>query len=503
MEPRKIFSLTEATQLDGVYIYEIDPPKFVKGIGTGIVGIVGEFEKGPVGEVVHIGSNAQFNQKLGGYGAAPTGQELTWRGYSGFRAVSGKIWPAGLRIVRVERTNMEKATVVLNLATDRKLTVTAKDKGAYGNRIAYTLEENELDDTLFDLTVTLDGDSETIARIDPDITQTQLLAHTTELRLVDLVIADLAPEGVATVLPASGNLASGSDGDADVAANWTAAIDKLLATRECNILFTAEPDGTTVTYNAINAYIKSVIEPTFTLAILSGESAQTAAEAAADASSYRTDRIVYTWPWRKQAYPEASPTHADGILDVPSASAVASALANIDPVYDPASYEGARFINSCTVGLEFDGLSRDDYVTANKGGLCSLEFDPDIGYRVVTGITTSLVAGKEMIHRRRLADFLTMSVAKFLKYYQNQPITEDWKEEITGAIDDFLDQMKTLVPVPYVIKSIVDIDSVNTEETEAQGIFKILMKVKTPASARFIVLLSQIGSTVKIEEKEA
>ncbi|HLP69900.1 MAG TPA: hypothetical protein VK181_20495 [Rhizobium sp.] len=515
MEVRKISNLIEAQQLDGVYVFEVDPPGYVGSVGTGIVGMVGLFEMGPVDEVVSIGSPAEARRIFGGYGVATAGQESSFRGYSGHIALTGKYWP-GLRVVRAGNGTMAKADATIDLVTHdtdpvvqgRALTVTAKWKGRYGNRIIVTIDEasNSSLTNGFRLNIRLDDRSESIDNLHAAMTVLELAEISKGLQLVDLAIAN-ANDAAQEEWPLTVTLADGSDGAAALQ-NWTDGIDKILARREVSIIFAAEPDGATVTFAALNAYIKGKVAPAtgtrpFVHAVLSGPAGDTIDEAATAASGLRSDQLIYTYPWRKQVFAGASPAHPGGILTVPSNSVVASALANIDVIYDPASREGTRYIDAATVGLEFDDLDRDDYVTAKEQGVCALEFDPDIGHRVVSGITTSLVPGREQIHVSRTADFLNASIARFLKFYQNQPMTDDWKDQVNGAIAAFLEQQKRpLGPVPNrLVDYVVDTVTVNDSTTEAAGIYNILIKCRTVASARYIVLLSQIGTNVEVRRE--
>ena len=511
MDPRFITDLTQATQVDGVYIYEIDPPGYIRGQGVSVVGCVGEFERGPVDQVITIGSSAEFRRIFGGYGRAAIDEIDSFRGYSGFRALSGKFWPSGIRVVRTSRTGMAKATGTIKIPSGegyRVVTITAKWLGAYGNRISAAVSiasDTSLEDGIR-IAASLDDQSETVDNLYAGIPGLALQERLKDLQIVDVSIG-AETNGAPDALPAIVTLSTGSDGNADVLAKWTGGIDLLLAQRDLNILFYAEPPGGTVTFAALNSHIKGAIVPTsgnaqFVMAILAGPSGDTINTAATAASGLRSDRIVYAFPWRKQVYADASPTHPGGVLLVPSNDIIASALANIDPLYDPASRFGTDFIDAATVGLEFPSLTRVDYVTANQKGVCALEFDPDLGYRIVSGITTDLTPAKEMIHRRRLADYLIRSISTFLKFYQNQPITQDWKDEILGAIHGFLLDQQTLTPTPRVLEFEIDTESVNEPATEAQGIYRILMKVRVPASARYIVLLSQVGTTVEVKQQE-
>ncbi|MBI1234882.1 MAG: hypothetical protein GC208_10315 [Alphaproteobacteria bacterium] len=511
MDILTISNLAAARALDGVYVFEITPNGYVREDGEQVVAVVGDFEMGPVDTVLSIGSAKEFARKLGGYGSAPSGGEDSWRGYSGFRALSGKQWP-GLRAVRASRTGMAQATVripvvssVADPAADGvDLVVKAKWKGNYGNSIRVTssaASDSSLDDG-FKIVANFRDRNETWDNLTPGMSSAEIAAINNASELIEVSFED-NDDTIKGAWPLTSALSGGSDGT-PLLVSWTNALTLLAARREVKLMFTAEPDGTTVTWSALNAHIKSLLTGNgaapFKMAIVSGPEDQEEGAVASAMADLRSDRIVYAWPWRRQNFPDASPLHQDGKLSVPANAAVACALANIDPVYDPASIYGTRFINACTTGLEFEDLSRDDYVSANSHGICALEFDPDTGYRVVNGVTTSLQAGLEPIHRRRLADFFLTSIARALKPYQNLPITKSWKDDIVGVITDFLEtQMRDISGIPARLLGYeLDIVNVNDSASEAQGVFNILLRCRIPASARSIVLLGEIGTNVRV-----
>jgi hypothetical protein len=513
MDIRRILSLTQAEEVDGIYVFEIDPPRYIKGRAVNVVGIVGEFERGTMGQRLRIGSSKDFLTRLGGYGVAPAGEESTWDGYGGFKAVSGKVWPSGLRIVRPDYDNAAASTVDIPLVTHvadpltqgRSLTLTARSKGRYGDRITAMISDAS-DASLtdgFKLVITLDDESEVIDNLYAAMTTAQLVER---FRLAGLELADpsIADDGTAVVdaWPETYTLTGGSDGDAAAQA-WTDAIDLLLADREVGILFCAEPPAG-VTAAVLNAYIKSKVGPTAgagapVTAVLAGPAGDDIDAAALEAAQYRNDELLYVWPWRYQVYAGAANTHTDGKVLVPGNDAVAAALAAIGPDRDVSGPEGTEIIHACTSGLEFENRTRADYVTANQQGICGLEHDPDLGYRVRTPITTDLTPGKELIYRTRMKDYLNFSIAGALKFYAGQPITPDWEEEVTGAIQDFLDGAKR----DALIRDFsVDVESVNTDANIAKGIYRIKVKIQLWGIARSIVLMSQVGASVEIESVE-
>lgn len=509
MDVRQIASLTQAEEVDGIYIYEIDPPRYIAGRNMGVVGMVGEFERGPVDVKTRVGDAATFLKKFGGYGTAPSGSETTWRGYSGFRSIAGKQW-GGLRICRPGNTSAAAATVDIPLVTHvadpltqgRKLTVTLKYKGLYGNAASIVIDDAS-DTSLtngFKLTITVGTDTETIDNLTAGMTAAALGTRAAVLELVDLALAN---DGTATkaAWPATYTPSAGADGTAALQA-WTDCIDLLLSDREISVIFVAEVPGDPVTDAAINAYIKGKVAPATgagvpVIACLSGPSGDDIDDAATAVASYRSDRLLYCWPWRKQVYSAAAAIHADGLLTVPSNDVVASALAAIGPDHDVSGPEATAIINAATSGLEYDNLTRDDYVTAKSQGVCALEFDPDLGYRVRVPVVTDLTTGKELAYRRRMADYIQWSIAASLKYFAGEPITPDWEDGINGAVEGFLFDLKRL---GIISDYSVDSESVNTLSNKAKGIYYVKIRVQLFGIARSIVLMSQIGATVTIEE---
>ncbi len=505
MEPRLIRNLTDATQVDGVYIFELDPPGYVRGAGTSIVGMLGEFERGPVNEVISVGSTATFRRIFGSFGKKPPGHTEPWHGYSGFRAIKGKFWPSGLRIVRPLNDDAERASRTFDLFDEEpRLIVRARDVGNYGNRIRVSImqpSDSSLDKG-FSVRVHIDDQAETVENLHVEMDDEELALATERLSLVKLEWDDTDATDTAQ-LPLVAYLEGGADGTPSQEA-WSDAIDALMNRREVNVLFHAQPSSP-VTNEALRAHIKAKVAPPagtepFVVAVVHGSPGDDIDDAASKAQLLRADRMIYAWPHRYQHFSEAVEEDGGKIL-MPSSDVLASAIANLDPIFDPASPDGGRFINASTVGLEFDSLDRDNYVTANRQGIAALEFDPDLGFRVVSGITTDLRPDREMIHVRRTKDYLITSFARALKNYQNMPITEAWKDDVVGAVEEFL-QVQTTGPVPRVLEYEVDHESVNDSSTEAQGIFKVLAKVRIPASARFIILLSEIGTSVNVTAQE-
>jgi len=122
---------------------------------------------------------------------------------------------------------------------------------------------------------------------------------------------------------------------------------------------------------------------------------------------------------------------------------------------------------------------------------------------VVTQIANS---SKVMVLRRRMADFLTNSAAKFLKNYQNAVNSKQNRNLVKGAFLQFIDSLERdgILPKDSEVSSglakLVDVNSLNTDASIAAGFFKILWKQRIFSSMRYIVLQAEIGESVVVTE---
>jgi len=490
----KVANILDAYQVDGVYILEQDPPGQVKGRGTGVVGVVGEFERGPVNEIVSVGSPAEFSRIFGGYGAA------SGNGYNGFNILANKKFNQ-LRVVRVASSTQAKATKSFNAAETPVFKVTAKYVGLYGN----------------------DFSAQILAASDVSITQgfrckvfykDELVLDADNLNAAALVFpendyVDGAMETGQTTKPdvaSAADLAGGVDGipaDTDYTGDGSNkdGIRLFEDVNDVNILICGK-------YNAaINAALEShVALNEDKIAIIAGEYDDTVADVVADVANYRYDRIVYVYPYHKQW----SFTKGD-YIDVPASGVMASILSVFGPEIDPATIESVKYA-TCIAGLTSGGtgFTWNDYVTLNKAGISALTFNPAYGYRFKNGVTTDLTSGKEPILRRRMTDFLQNSIADRLVFWQNKVNKRENHVTIKGEIEAFLHDLgkKGIIPTKADVDAgtlpfLVDIDSLNDNYTIANGEFNILLKVRIFSSMRYIVLKAQIGTGVEVREEQS
>lgn len=307
---------------------------------------------------------------------------------------------------------------------------------------------------------------------------------------------------------------------ASLDALYATAIDALAQdtapARDINILFSSRLSSTLRT--KLRSHVLAASETGLGRMALIAPGLQTVSTAAAIADAdpgvgaNRNERVIYCWPGIQSSVPEAvgytlgtadGLTTADGILDDRADGWMASVLSNLAPERNPGQ-AGAPVSTVMAPVLAFQhGLSTlavGDYIQLRASGVAAIRNDRTSGFLFQSGITTSLTSGQTNINRRRMADFLQDSISQRLTAFSKQPLTQALKDAITGEVDAFLNGLKS--PNNPAAQRIVDyqVDDVsgNTPALEAQGIFVVIARVRTLATADFIVLQSEVGESVVV-----
>lgn len=303
-----------------------------------------------------------------------------------------------------------------------------------------------------------------------------------------IVFTKIANGRIANVAGAA--LAGGSDGT-------LADSDFTAANRGLNTLASYKGLGVVLVAERSSAALKSYIQtlaPTATdrFFLVSADNETTTITAAQTelASFSRSDRIIYCYNHPYTLDPET----ATEMISNPT-SWMASVLSQIDVDIHPGE-EDTKPILAGITRLSQPNLQREDYITLKEAGACALEQDE--GFAFVSGVTTSLVPGKEQITRRRMTDYLQGAIAKSLKHVVKKKDTDTRKQASAGMIDSFLE---TLKGSERIVKAfLVDPDLLNTDVQESQGIVRIYVKVKLIAHILELVLETEIGTAVQVKE---
>lgn len=476
--------------IDGIIIDESAPPASVQGVSTGVALLIGQFQRGPAG-VIEIGSVQQIREIFGNDNS-----------FTGAIALKNKKFGA-LKIKRVTAAAAAKATKIFNDGAGSPVDIisfTALDKGVYGNSISVLIETGTAAGskkyTIHDGSTGSVFADEVYDNIDLTAYASAAAANAAGLfsasKLVTANVLAISAEPaniVATVL------ATGSDGTvAD--SDYTTAI-QACETEACNIVFLDAYSATrreSLELHAANTQDRMVI--------IAGAASDSVATAVTTVASHRDTegRIIYAYP-RVQTTIDSVSTYVD------PASWIASILSQTGPNIDPAYAANAAFTQGIT-GLE-GTYTRADYITLKNAGISAFEYDADLGYKVKSGVVTQILnSAKTQILRRRMADFLTNSAAKFLKNYQNAPNTLPNRTACGAAILNFVTQQELFGVLPKDAEvstgraKLVDTKSLNTDAQIGLGFFTILWKQRIYSSMRYIVVKAEIGETVTVSASE-
>ena len=478
-----IFRTNDPTQfddVDGIIIDETAPAPSIRGVAANIAILVGQFQRGPEA-LTEVGSIVQF-QEL--YGKSS---------FSGNKQLANKRF-GRLKVIRALAAAAVKATLNLDDgATTDILQIDAKGKGAYGNNITIEVAAGSVQGRKYivkDLNSGTVIGTETFDNI--QITDSDLLSKFSASQLIDVTVLATSAE---PAIVAATNLATGADGTiADT--DYQTAI--ALAAPELSGNFIFLDENNTIR----NGYLKTHVATTQDkMAIVCGAESDDKTAVIADVVNNRdTDgRIIYAFPYVE--------TVISGVKEFTNPCAwYASILSNTSPHLDPAFAENTQFLAGVTA-LKFPSLTRADYIQLMEAGVSAFENDPDIGFKIKSGVVTQILdSSKVMVFRRRMADFLTNSIAKFLKAFQNGVNALEKRDEVKAQILDFVRraQLNQLLPTDSEVNggqaALVDTESLNTDSSIALGFFKIKYRQRIFSSMRFIVLQAEIGESVVVTE---
>lgn len=224
----------------------------------------------------------------------------------------------------------------------------------------------------------------------------------------------------------------------------------------------------------------------------------------------RDERVFYDWPPVLTFIPEAvgtiitcadGTTTADGILDITGDGFMASIMGNLAPERNPGESTGTtQRVLAPVLGYArgVPKLPMNAWILLRQRGVAGIRMDKDVGPVFQSGVTTSLVAGRINIARRKIADYLEDSLARIVKPFCKLPQSTQMQDGVLSEVTEFLDVMLSAnnSAAQRIESYIVDEKSGNTPDLNAAGIYVIIVKVRTLASADFIVIQCEIGENV-------
>lgn len=476
---------TTWAEIDQIVIDERAPTPSVTGVATNIAGYIAQFERGPE-EIVEIGSTQEFEETFG--------RSV----FSGNQNLKNKKF-GRLRIRRVVSSTAAASSLVLqDTGADPILTLSAASKGLWGNSISVKVSLGSETGVKIEI-----EDTSVNAVLPTEMYDNLDLVGKSQLEVDQIFAASALVKASVIGVPADNldilaatNMAGGLDGTV-LDTNYEAPLVDFEQEKSANFLFTDKHSAT------INGYLKAHAAATQDkMVILAGQENDTVSAALSDVENYRDvdGRIIYCYPWVQ--------TRLSGVATFQSpASWMASLLSQTSPHIDPAYTANSQFLGGM-LKLKRP-ISRAQYINLKDGGIAAFEQDPDIGFKIKSGVVTQILdSSKVMIFRRRMADYLTTSVAFFLKNFQNAVNNRDNRLACGAAIRQFIQlrEQEGILPgddeVSGGLAKIVDVETLNTDDSIALGYFKILWKQRIFSSMRYIVLTAEIGESVVVREGE-
>jgi hypothetical protein len=445
----------------------------VGGISTGTIGVVGTANRGPLNEVVTLGSFAEALDTFGDYDAFPASPgttahlTLTRTLEQAFRGGASDV--LAVRVANIaDDATMRSMTWTVGGADGALFTLTATSPGTWANDIVAALTPGA-NGAPARLTLTQGARRETFegmtaAALAREINDASNFVTASAPAEDD---EDAAPT---TVTPA----AAGSEGGPDGAGAMGTLIPQiatglgLLAERTVNILIIAG-------YNAdmVGGTVLGHLESTETngnerIAIL-GTRGDTVAEIAADAGNISNRRAVLVAP---------------GILALDRAS---GAQVRLPPAYAAAVVAGrlatlAPHVSLTNKDVAVDGL-RTEYTRAQQKQLLQnriMALHRNLGFRALRGITTD--AGPfTQISVRRIVDFAKAGVRIGSNPYIGRLNNARVRAALKATLDGFLSQMvldEMLVSYELEVRA--------SRAQEIAGVAEVVMTLRPTFSIDFI-----------------
>lgn len=479
--------------LEGLYVSERDAPAQVTGVNLNKIGVCGTAVRGPVNQIVDIGSEARFLQVFGGRD----------RGSGG--AIASNLWKAllakkfgSISVVRVAAAAAATATRQLLATATNICTVSAANPGLWGNDITVTVSAaTNGDANYWNLTVTYLGTDYVLKNLlttaGNDNTASVLAdMWDSEAALITLTKAsDGRPDNLAA--SAVGNTVAGTDGSV-ANSDYTATggpMEKLAAASGLAAVFAAEISNSSIK----DKWETLAASSSDRLFLISADANTTSSSTAiTDAASYRSDRIVYCFN---------HPYAVDPTTDLQISTCPESWMASILSQTEVDKHVIDNDNKSLLVGIKnlySVAYSRADYVALRAAGISALYRDADGSFSFRSGRTTSLTPGKEEIARRRMADYLILSIADGLKSFVGEKNTESNRRAMIAKVSTFLED---LLVQESIVEDYQQPTFIETDAQRANGTAKLLVRVRLLSHILSLVIDSEIGTGVTITELAA
>lgn len=496
-------SSTSAARRHAAYAISRTPSATIKAIGTGVAAIIAAFPWGPTGTLVDTPSGAKdLISKI-----APPGMDHL---NSAYMSAMFKAFPT-LKIVRAVGGSALQATSALTSAGPvTNATVTAKYNGAAGNSLVAVVA-NAGDGVAghFKLTVSITGASGNTAEVVDNVLVAGGIV-TASGAVLDFskyyLIGAIAPGTNGRPDNGTYTFASGSDGTINTASYTGTAgtgnqgIAALEGDSQVRHVFTDDPGNTNRA--AINTALQAhAIAMGDRFAYLNGPTGQTAAQAQTDASSYRSNRVVYVDPW---VYCLDDVTGAKRL--VPSAPFAASVASQVSPSTSIAWKDPEVM---AMLGNVFDLEADRGQAAADNSdaGICTVIREENGGHTFEAGVLT--IAPNDPAQRNhtrmRIGDYAAVSMVRSSRSFIDAPNVPANQQNVIGAVTAFMEKLKAAKDsdpnhAPHCLDySIPPLAQFNSQSDLDNGSLTIPVDMKTSSGIERLFFSFRFGESVTVK----
>jgi hypothetical protein len=467
----------------GVYFVEVTPPRVIRGVSNGYIGLAARFAWGPVGVGYLPESGDDLIRTF-----EPPGSPRNSSGYYAIMQRLGAPW----FLCGVKGNGASQASDT-EAGTGGSLVSTAKYAGVLGNNILRTLQAaSNGDSSRRDLVFTLsDPVTGTTREVYPNLALGQVV-DVSRSRLLSSVTFT----GTMTAWPANGgaNLTGGSDGAALTANDYDTALTQL--DLEDNVRVVCVDDCGDSIRDAVNGDIAThVATLTNRVGYIQGSPTATWAQVKANKALYTSDRLCYFGNWVSVFDDAGVRQHS------PLATFAATIRVNLDVHQSiawraPQARKYLQSIKGIDSSVPFSVKSTAIQDEATKLGIILSIPIGGGGFGLLHGRTCNTAPGYLYEVTRWYKDYLGLSIVPALDTYVNGPNSRDQNLDIKGVVDRFMESEKK--QFRHVEDFSTDIDSVNSQSTLANGDFFLALDAKTPGVRERIFLLINAGETVAV-----
>lgn len=488
-----------APNTHGVFAIERNPPATVQATGTGTACIIEQFPWGPVQTVTEPTSIGDMLNMV-----APPGMSRTG---SGYLSVIKKGWPL-LKFIRVLGASSVAATASLPDAVPTNIVkVDLKYTGVAGNSVTWTVAAaSDGDNNHFNLTVTVTGTSGTTTDIVRNLNYSGTGTDSAPDLSSALLIGAITKLASGRPINGSGSFGTGADGTAVDATDYVGtqgAGDKGAALLEgddtIDFMFAGDP-GNTLRTTVNSGLVAHADYMTDRVAVINGNSGQTASGAKTDVASYRSTRAVYVDPW---VYINDD---VDGTKRlVPSAAFLASVACQLSPS-TPVSWKDSKVRVMLNGIVDLEANRGQSAGTNTDSGIVTVIKEKKGGFSFESQVVTEapVTPSKKRLTRTRMGHYIARSYTDSVRGLVDAPNVQLNQQDLVDALDVFMGGLKKNASTdpnnkPHVVDySIPNLAAFNVQSNIDAGQYTVPLDAKLSSGMEKIFLSIQYGETVTV-----